>query len=108
MVGDSIALKGWNATRPKFETVFETRTWRPPSEDDKRDERGWKLSEVDYWCKTIWTADKGDVHRIEYDPTTEKLLTWTSGYESETEGNDFGVFLRSENSHVSYYGSTLE
>ena len=110
---NSVSLMGWSSSYPLFRTVIKTRTWLvtedTPTENDNRAES----YNTSYFKKTILaTNDLSDLdsyYRIEYDPTTESLITWytvTDDQETEATGS-FRKFIRSDNSDVSYFGATL-
>lgn len=108
--GHSVSLRGWCRSYPLFRTVVETRTWVPSDSASTPVERGLEAPTPSYWKKTIWTTgNKGDLYRIEYDPTSPSLIEWyelTDDSERKQE-TPFETYMRVESADVSFFGSTL-
>lgn len=110
---NSVSLYDWGRRYPVLRTVVRTETWLPTTDTSTAEYAGHEKYDVSHAKKTIWAT--GSVHdlqkhyRIEYDPTTDYLLTWyeVKGDGWELEGGFFKMFLRSENPNASYFGATL-
>jgi hypothetical protein len=104
---------GWNSSYPLFRTVIKTRSWLLTEDPSTANDDGTASYDTSCFKKTIWaTTDLSDPNsccRIEYDPTTDSLITWytvTDDQETEASGS-FGTFIGSDNSDVPYVGATL-
>jgi hypothetical protein len=103
---------GWGATYPIYRTVIKRRSWLAKSTPETPDDEATESYEMSCFKKTISAtddlSDPDGYFRIEYDPTTESLMTWHfMSDETEEASGMFAKFLRSDNPDASYFGATL-
>lgn len=104
---------GWNSSYPLFKTVFKTQSKLVTEDTSTENYGGNERYDTSHFKKTIWATgnlyELSSCSRIEYDPTTDSLITWytvTDDGDKEASGS-FGKFIRSDNPDVSYFGATL-
>lgn len=111
---DSVALYGWNSSYPSFKTVFKTRSWLATTTTSTEHHEGNEKYETSYFRKIIWVTsnlyDFENYSRIEYDPTSESLITWFTvrGNSEKVATSPFWMYLRMEDPDISYFGASVD
>lgn len=111
--GNSVCLFGWNVSYTAFKTVFETNARLGTLDTSAENYEGHVKYDTAYFKKTILATGNpqkvgGKYQRIEFDPTSESLITWYTVTDESEERNaaPFGTYIRKDDPDISFFGAS--